>query len=390
MLRQDGEMLKDAIAPISQPGFRTLEFWQELLDDRKMVTLLLVAFLALAAFVSYEIKYIRPYVPPKPLLSALIGSYYGRQRSTVDPRSASKASLHTETKNKRYPRLSRPLEFLKPSYDVVVIGSGYGGGVAASRFARAGKTVCVLERGAEKWPGEYPHTARGAIKEYEVSGQVFKKKVRVGKGATLYQTVKGEGQDVFMGCGLGGTSLINGGVWLRSDERILRGREWPAEIRENGLDDYYDRAERMFRPKSYPLTCPTLLKLSCLENQARNFGVQDTFYRPPITTSFTNETNQAGIRVRASTGSGNECTGTNDGSKNSVLITYLADAWARGAELFCGIDVKYLEKRDKGGGYVVFFEVTEANGARRLSWVIAVRGLFLHILGIVVAEAHSR
>lgn len=40
---------------------------------------------------------------------------------------------------------------MRPEYDVVVIGSGYGGGVAASRMARAGKSVAVLELGKEKW-----------------------------------------------------------------------------------------------------------------------------------------------------------------------------------------------------------------------------------------------
>jgi choline dehydrogenase-like flavoprotein len=37
----------------------------------------------------------------------------------------------------------------------VVVGSGYGGSIAASRLARAG-SVCLLERGRELQPGEYP------------------------------------------------------------------------------------------------------------------------------------------------------------------------------------------------------------------------------------------
>ena len=52
---------------------------------------------------------------------------------------------------KKFPRLSIPVELMKHQYDVVVIGSGYGGGVAASRMARGGQSVCLLELGKEKW-----------------------------------------------------------------------------------------------------------------------------------------------------------------------------------------------------------------------------------------------
>ena len=49
-----------------------------------------------------------------------------------------------------YPKLSRPFEWMKSEYDVVVVGSGYGAGLAASRMARAGKTVAVIELGRER------------------------------------------------------------------------------------------------------------------------------------------------------------------------------------------------------------------------------------------------
>lgn len=57
-----------------------------------------------------------------------------------------------ESRPDNYPRLTLPISELKPAYDAVVIGSGYGAGVAASRMARAGKSVAVLELGAE-WRG---------------------------------------------------------------------------------------------------------------------------------------------------------------------------------------------------------------------------------------------
>lgn len=58
-------------------------------------------------------------------------------------------------KKKKFPRISRPVELLKRDYDVVVIGSGYGGSVAASRMARGRKSVCLLELGRERWRTSY-------------------------------------------------------------------------------------------------------------------------------------------------------------------------------------------------------------------------------------------
>lgn len=60
-------------------------------------------------------------------------------------------------------RLSTPIDDRQSRYDVVVIGSGYGGSIVASRLARAGRAVCLLEQGKELVPGEYPgHSARGS------------------------------------------------------------------------------------------------------------------------------------------------------------------------------------------------------------------------------------
>ncbi|MGH7880910.1 MAG: FAD-dependent oxidoreductase, partial [Candidatus Binataceae bacterium] len=47
---------------------------------------------------------------------------------------------------------------MKDSYDVVVIGSGFGGSILACRLAQAGRSVCVLERGKRWAKADFPRT----------------------------------------------------------------------------------------------------------------------------------------------------------------------------------------------------------------------------------------
>ena len=127
-------------------------------------------------------------------------------------------------------RLSSPIEQLKSHYQIVVIGSGYGGGITASRMARAGQEVCVLERGKEFQPGdfdkdhnlikhgEYPDTEAEALREV----QVDLPKLHTGSRTGLYDLRVNDDISVFVGCGLGGTSLLNANVALQADERVFQ------------------------------------------------------------------------------------------------------------------------------------------------------------------------
>jgi hypothetical protein len=155
------------------------------------------------------------------------------------PQSRAQAKVESYTEDpvrNRYPRISRPVELLRTSYDVVVIGSGYGGAVAASRMARGGQSVCLLERGKEKWPGEYPTKLKDCMKELHVSGEFApngKKGMWVNGGdpTGLYHLVVGEGQNAFVGNGLGGTSLLNANVFRRVDPGVLNMDVWPNDLK---------------------------------------------------------------------------------------------------------------------------------------------------------------
>src|SRR3954454_11518480 len=103
------------------------------------------------------------------------------------------------------PRMSSPISRLADHYDVVVVGSGYGGGIAASRLARAGQRVCLLERGKEIRPGSFPRSWPQLPAELQVDCEGHR---RIGHNGLFDLRLFPE-INVVVGCGLGGTSLIN-------------------------------------------------------------------------------------------------------------------------------------------------------------------------------------
>ena len=71
----------------------------------------------------------------------------------------------------KFPRLTSSHAEINPLYDVIVVGSGYGASIAASRCARAGQKVCVLERGKEWLPGDFPETLLDSRKHFQITHQ---------------------------------------------------------------------------------------------------------------------------------------------------------------------------------------------------------------------------
>jgi len=256
-------------------------------------------------------------------------------------------------------RLSSPQNEMKPHYTAVVIGSGYGGGIAASRIARAGQSVCVLERGREIHPGEYPATLEQATTEF----QIHSPDGHAGSHTALFDLHVGKDLSVFVGCGLGGTSLVNANVSLRAEPRVFDDPLWPPELRADlttRLDRGYRRAEEMLKPTPYPEHFPPLAKLQAMEASANAIG--EKFYRPPINVTFEDGINHVGVDQPACKLCGDCVSGCNYGSKNTTLMNYLPDAWNHGAEIFTEVPVASIERKD--GRWVIHFQPIEADRGR--------------------------
>src|SRR5262249_49597423 len=202
-------------------------------------------------------------------------------------------------------RLACSPDRVKARYDVLVVGSGYGGGVAASRLARAGKRVAVLERGREFLTGEFPSRFPDLRGEVQLTG----KRLRMGTPTGLYDVRFGEDMHVLVGCGLGGGSLINAGVALRPGERVLLGRRWRDEVvRDGWLAEGDARAIRWLRPSADP-TAVERRKYQALDRASLALGKAPV--RAPVVVGFEATVNPAGVAQPACIRCGDCCGGCN-------------------------------------------------------------------------------
>jgi cholesterol oxidase len=245
-------------------------------------------------------------------------------------------------------RLASDHANLEAHYDAIVVGSGYGAGVAASRLARMGLKVAVLERGREFAAGDFPDTMAEAQAELQVSGPDGQS----GSPTGLFDIRIGRDMHVLVGCGLGGTSLINANVALPPDPRVFEDSKWPSEVlADYRLNEGFARARRMLQPTPYP-NAIRLDKIARMSEAAKALGGEVTL--PPVNIAFKAGVNAAGIEQPACTLCGDCCSGCNVGAKTTVDITYIADAVNFGATIFTEISVTSLRK--ESGGWRVFYE----------------------------------
>src|SRR3569833_985355 len=254
--------------------------------------------------------------------------------------------------------------------DAVVVGSGFGGSVAAYRLAEAGKSVVVLERGRDYPPGSFARTPAEMSRAFRDPAERL---------YGLFDVRSFRGFDSVVSSGLGGGSLIYANVLLRKDERWFVNEELPGggyeswPVSRADLDPHYDAGEAMLGAAPYPLDHPAFAstpKTRAMQDAAAELGLD--WQLPPLAVSFAPEPKAVpGLGLPLADPSyGNlhgtqrvtcrlcgECNiGCNDGSKNSLDHTYLSAAKHHGADLRVLHEVQESRPRPEGGyevGYVV-------------------------------------
>jgi cholesterol oxidase len=241
-------------------------------------------------------------------------------------------------------------------YDWLIIGSGFGGSVAALRLAEKGYRVAVLECGRRFEDDDFAENSWQMRRYYWMPKLGLKGILRL----TLFR-------DVFVasGCGVGGGSLGYANTLYRARPAFYTDHQW-AELEdwEAELERWYQEAERMLGVTRYDEDTPADL---LLKQYADEHGFGDTYAKTPVGVFLGQEGRTVpdpffGGSGPARTGCvrcGQCMLGCRYGAKNTLVKNYLYLAERLGVQITperTVLDIRPRGAADGSDGYVVTHE----------------------------------
>ena len=231
-------------------------------------------------------------------------------------------------------------------FDVVIIGSGFGGSVAALRLSEKGYKVAVIEAGRRFEDKDLPKTSWRLNK--------FLYFPRLGlNGIQRIHFLK----DVLIlcGAGVGGGSLVYANTLYIPPNSYFEDKQWSGITDwKTELEPFYDLAKRMLGVVDNPYYSPSD---EVIKRVAEAQGRGHTFRLTPVGVHFGAGEGEAtedpffggvGPQRRGCTNCGECMTGCRHNAKNTLLKNYLYLAEKIGAKIFPGLTVTNLKQNANG------------------------------------------
>lgn len=269
----------------------------------------------------------------------------------------------------RTARAATGIPLTREVHRVVVIGSGFGGGVTALRLAEAGVPVTLLERGIRWQTGPnaetFPHPASPdkRILWHQSNPTLFGRPAIFEPYAGLLETVTGENMTAICAAGVGGGSLVYQGMTLQPEEAVFN-THFPEELDYARMGRvHYPRVARMLQVETAPDELISSLNYEAARVFARNAarsGLPVSKIPMPIDWNFALAELRGEMKPSYTNGDG--ALGVNNGGKHSVDVTYIAAAEATGL-----VNVETLHQvtdveRAADGRWRVYVDRTDISG----------------------------
>jgi cholesterol oxidase len=235
-------------------------------------------------------------------------------------------------------------------YDVLVVGSGFGGSVTALRLTEKGYRVGVLEAGARFEDTDFAATS------FDTKRYLFRPEI----GCYGIQRIDALKDCLILsGAGVGGGSLVYANTLYEPLEQFYDDPSWKdiTDWRDE-LAPYYDQAKRMLGVTDNPTMTPSD---HVMKQVADELGVGDTFRLTPVGVFFGGPGQEPSDSVadpyfggagpdRNPCSQCGECmTGCRHNAKNTLVKNYLYLAEENGARVLPMTTVTRIRPRDDGG-----------------------------------------